>query len=134
VADQARDAIAAAGLAERCEAIGGDFFSAVPCGADLHLVKFILHDWDDERSVALLSECRRALTGGGRLLVIEAVIAPGNSPSYAKTQDVNMLINLGGRERTEAEYRELMRASRFELTRSIPVLGEIHMIEGTPTS
>lgn len=134
VADQARRAIAAAGLDGRCEAVGGDFFAEVPSGADVHLMKFILHDWDDERAVALLSECRRAIGDGGRLLVIETLIPTGNSPSYAKTQDINMLINLGGQERTEAGFRELLRASGFELTRTIPVLGEIHVIEGIPVS
>jgi SAM-dependent methyltransferase len=133
VADRARSVIAAAGLAGRCEAIGGDFFSALPLEADLQLVKFILHDWDDERAVALLRECRRALAKGGRLLVIEAVIPLGNSPSYAKTQDINMLINLGGRERTAADYQELMTAAQFDLRRTIPVLGEIHILEATAT-
>jgi hypothetical protein len=132
VADQARDALAAAGLDGRCKAVGGDFFTEVPSGADVHLLKFILHDWDDERAVALLSECRRAMCRGGRLLVVETLIPPGNSPSYAKTQDINMLINLGGRERTKAGFKELMYASGFELTRTIPVLGEIHIIEGIP--
>jgi hypothetical protein len=71
--------------------------------------------------------------GGGRLLVVEAIVPSGNEPSFAKTQDINMLINVGGSERTEAEYRALYKAAGFELTRSIPVMGELHIIEGVPS-
>jgi hypothetical protein len=132
VAAVARQAIEAAGLTGRCEAVGGDFFAAVPEGGDAYLVKFVLHDWDDERCVAILRACRRAVPAGGRLLVIELLIPPGNLPSFAKSQDVNMLANLGGRERTEAEYRALYAAAGFDLTRTIPALGELHVIEGIP--
>lgn len=132
VMEDARRAIAAAGLSGRCKAVGGDFFAAVPEGGDAYLLKLILHDWDDERSVAILRACRRALPAGGRLLVVELAIPAGNGRSFAKTQDVNMLINLGGRERTEAEYRLLFSAAGFELTGTTPVLGELHIIEGIP--
>ena len=132
VAAGARQAIEAAGLAGRCEAVGGDFFAAVPEGGDAYLVKFILHDWDDERCVAILRACRRAVPADGRLLVIELLIPPGDAPSFAKSQDVNMLVNLGGRERTEAEYRALYAAAGFALTRTIPAQGELHVIEGLP--
>jgi hypothetical protein len=69
----------------------------------------------------------------GRLLVVEAVIPPGNDLSFGKTQDINMLINLSGRERTEAEYGELYKSAGFELTRCIPIMGELHIIEGVPS-
>jgi len=128
----AKEAVAAAGLSGRCEVVAGDFFAAVPGGGDAYVLKYILHDWDDERSVAILRTCRRAVPAGGRLLVVEQFIPPGNAPSFAKTQDVNMLINAGGRERTEAEYRALYAAAGFNLIRSIPVLGELHVIEGIP--
>ena len=128
----AREAIAAAGLTGRCEAVGGDFFEAVPEGGDAYLLKFILHDWDDERSVAILRTCRRAIPPNGRLLVVELLLPPGNAPSLAKTQDVNMLINLGGQERTEAGYRALFAAAGFDLSRTIPVQGELRVIEGIP--
>jgi predicted O-methyltransferase YrrM len=128
----AREAIAAAGLSERCAAVGGDFFAAVPDGGDAYLLKFILHDWDDARSTAILGACRRAMPAGGRLLVVESLLPPGNAPSFAKSQDVNMLANLGGRERTEAEYRALYAAAGFTLTSTIPAHGELHVIEGVP--
>ena len=132
VAARAEEAIAAAGLADRCQAVAGDFFVAVPEGGEAYLLKYILHDWDDERSTAILRACRQAMAADGRLLVIEFLIPPGNAPSYAKSQDVNMLTNLGGRERTTAEYAALFTAAGFTLTETIPLLGELHLIEGTP--
>jgi len=132
VAAGAREAIAAAGLADRCEVVGGDFFAAVPDGGDAYVLKFILHDWDDERSMAILRACRHAMPHDGRLLVIELLVPQGNAPSFAKTQDVNMLINLGGWERTEAEHRALYAAAGFDLTRAIPAQGELHILEGVP--
>jgi hypothetical protein len=132
VVDDARAAIAAAGLSDRCATVGGDFFATVPNGGDAYLLKYILHDWDDERSVTILRACRRAVPQHGRLLVVELLVPSGNAPSYAKTQDVNMLINLGGRERTVAEYRALFTTAGFDLTRTVPVTGELHVIEGRP--
>lgn len=132
VSADAREAIEAAGLTGRCQVVGGDFFVAVPDGGDAYLLKYVLHDWDDERSVAILRACRRAIPSSGRLLVVELLVPPGNAPSFAKTQDVNMLINLGGRERTEAEYRQLFAGAGFDLTRIVPVQGELHVIEGIP--
>jgi ubiquinone/menaquinone biosynthesis C-methylase UbiE len=132
VAAGARQAIEAAGLTGRCEAIGGDFFAAVPEGCDAYLLKSVLHDWDDERCDAILRACRRAVPADGRLLVVEMLVPPGNEPSFAKSQDVNMLVNLGGRERTEAEYRALYAAAGFTLSRIIPAQGEMHVIEGIP--
>jgi hypothetical protein len=132
VAARAEEAIAAAGLADRCQAVAGDFFVAVPEGGEAYLLKYILHDWDDERSIAILRACRQAIPADGRLLIVEFLIPPGNGPSYAKSQDVNMLTNLGGRERTTAEYAALFTAAGFTLTETIPLLGELHLIEGTP--
>jgi hypothetical protein len=132
VAARAEEAIDAAGLADRCQAVGGDFFVAVPEGGEDYLLKYILHDWDDERCVAILRVCRHAMAADGRLLVIELLIPPGDSPSYAKSQDVNMLTNLGGRERTVEEYGTLFTAAGFALTETIPIQGELHLIEGAP--
>jgi predicted O-methyltransferase YrrM len=126
----AREAIAAAGLSDRCEAVGGDFFQAVPEGGDAYLLKFILHDWDDERCVSILRACRRAIRADGRVLVIEFVLNARNTPSFATTQDINMLINLGGQERTEAEYGALFTTAGFELTTTVQVLGDMRILEG----
>jgi hypothetical protein len=132
VAEEATAAIVAAGLGERCAGVGGDFFDSVPGGHDAYMLKYILHDWDDQECKAILRSCRKAMGAGARLLVVEAVIPPGNAPSFGKTQDINMLINVGGQERTEAEYRALYDAAGFELTRCLPILGELHIIEGVP--
>ncbi len=132
VAAAAQEAIAAAGLSGRCTVVGGDFFAAVPAGGDAYLLKFILHDWDDDRCVAILRACRLVVPVEGRLLVIELLIPPGDGPSFAKSQDVNMLVNLGGRERTEAEYRALFHAAGFDLRRTIRAAGELRVIDGIP--
>src|SRR3954471_6727171 len=116
----AEEAIAAEGLAERCELVSGDFFAAVPEGADLHLLKQIVHDWDDERATQLLRTCHRALAPGGKLLLVEMVIPSDNRPSPAQAMDLNMMVVLGGRERTEEEYQHLLRTAGFRLERVIP--------------
>ncbi len=116
VAPGARAYLAKLGLADRCEVVGGDFFAAVPEGGDAYTMKMILHDWDDAKSVAILKNIRRACKPHTALLVLEAVIPEGNTPSPGKFLDINMLVMTGGRERTEAEYRALFKAGGFELT------------------
>jgi hypothetical protein len=96
VAAQAARTRDTAGLTSRCQAIGADFVVAVPAGGDAGLLKQILHDWDDERSVAILQTCRQAMTAHGRRRVIEFLIPSGKAPSYAKCLDVNILANLSG--------------------------------------
>jgi hypothetical protein len=115
VVAEARPVIEAAGLAERCELVGGDFFEAALPGADTYLLAQILHDWDDERAAAILRNCRRSITDGGRLLVLELILPEGDQPSYAKVIDLIMLTLLGGRERTRAEWESLLREGGFEL-------------------
>jgi SAM-dependent methyltransferase len=119
VADRARERLAGAGLGARCECVGGDFFDAVPAGADHYVLSRVLHDWDDEPAGRILAACRRALPAGGRLLVVEALLperaadAPG-----AITMDLHMLVLLGARERTEAEYRALLATAGLRLARA----------------
>jgi hypothetical protein len=133
VAADAQRAIEAAGLRQRAEAVGGSFFVSVPTGGDVYLLKSVLHDWDDADCLTILRACRQAMSSGGRLLVIELLIPSGNGPSFAKSQDVNMLATLGGRERTAAEYGALLRAAGFTLARAIPALDEWYVMEGIPT-
>ena len=127
----AGDAIAAEGLSQRCELVSGDFFEEVPAGADLHLLKQIVHDWDDERAIRLLQNCHRALAPGGKVLLVEMVVPADNRPSPAQAMDLNMLVLLGGRERTEAEYRELLGAAGFRLERVIPTHSPFGVLEAT---
>ncbi len=132
VAEDARHSIAEAGLSDRCRGEGGDMFATIPGGADAYLLKYVLHDWSDERCIAILQNCRHAVPPDGRVLVIEQVLPSGNEPSFAKTQDANMLINVGGQERTVGEYSGLFDAAGFQLTQAVPALGELHILEASP--
>ena len=132
VVERARAEIEAAGLADRCEVVGGSFFEAVPGGADAYLLRHIIHDWDDEKAAAILRNVRRAMGEGARLLVVEGVIPPGNEPSFGKLLDLTMLVIPGGLERTEEEYRRLYEAAGFRLTRIVPTAAEVSVIEGEP--
>jgi hypothetical protein len=115
----------AQGLAERCRVVAGDFFEAVPEGADLYLFSRVLHDWDDDQCLSILKNCRQAIAESGRILIIERLI-PG---SYALASDVNMLAVTTGRERSEAEFAELLTSSGFELTKVIPLPLETNIVE-----
>jgi ubiquinone/menaquinone biosynthesis C-methylase UbiE len=128
----ARPRLTAAAVTDRCDAIAGDFFAAVPDGGDSYLLKHILHDWDDERCLAILTNCRRVMTSEGRLLVVEVIIPPNNAPDYGKYLDLNMLVLYTGRERTEAEYRQLFEATGFALARVVATPSEVSVIEGRP--
>jgi hypothetical protein len=123
VVDGAKKAIAEAGLTARCEAAGGDFFHAVP-DADAQIMSFILHDWDDARSLALLKNCRAK-----KLLVVELVVAEGNAPSFGKIIDMEMLAFTGGIERTEKEYRALLQQAGYRLERVIPTHSPCSLLE-----
>jgi len=120
-----------AGASDRCQLIEGDFFTSIPFGGDLYLLKHVIHDWDDEKAIAILRNCRRAMGQKGKLLVIERVIHPGNEPAFGKLLDLQMLImTSGGRERTEEEFRELFKTAGFELTKITPTPEDISLLEG----
>jgi hypothetical protein len=135
-AERAVTAIAASGLSERCRAVTGDFFKEVPRGGDAYVLKHVIHDWDDERATAILRNCRRAMTAGGTLLIVEGVYPPRIDQSLAgrgaAANDVNMLVNTGGRQRSEAEFRTLYDAAGFTLTRIVPTPARVAVIEGRP--
>ncbi len=134
VVEGARGRLGAAGLLDRCELVGGDFFESAPRGGDAYLLKHVLHDWDDERAVAILRSCYRAMARGARLLVVEIVIPPGNGPSFGKMLDLQMLVMYhGGRERTQAEYAALFAAAGFELARVVPTASLANVLEGART-
>ena len=121
-----------AGVADRCEVVGGSFFEAVPEGGDVYLLKIILHDWDDAQATAILRTCRRAMPETARVVVVERVLAPGNAPDPAKLVDLTMLVMVGGRERTAAEFATLYQAAGFRLTRVLPTTAGVSLIEGQP--
>jgi SAM-dependent methyltransferase len=114
--------------------VGGDFFESVPTGADLHLIKLVMHNWDDEQAGRLLRNCRRALAPGGKLLLVEMILPEDNRPSVAQPMDLNMLILFRGRERTEAELRGLRAEAGFRVERMIPTRGPLGVIEATPSA
>jgi hypothetical protein len=95
-------------------------------------MKWILHDWDDEQSTRILKNIRRAVADDGRLLVIEAVIPANDEPHFGKFIDLNMLVMTGGRERTEEEFRALLAAADFRLTRVVPTPSPVSVIEAVP--
>lgn len=122
------------GVAERCRVIPGDFFRAVPEAADAYILKFVIHDWDDSRSVSILRNCRRAMHPASRILLIERIV-PERMRATALDQriamgDMNMLAMPGGQERTELQYRTLFSEAGLAVDRIIPLPGsEISMIE-----
>jgi SAM-dependent methyltransferase len=117
-------------VGDRCDIVSGDFFEGVPAGADAYLLSGIVHDWDDEAAVTILRNCRRAIRPDGRLLLVETVLSPSSDPSRA-LMDVLMMILTGGRERTEAEFRSLLREAGFALTQVVPTPGA-SILESTP--
>ncbi len=119
-------------IAVRCEFVGGDFFKAVPAGGDLYVMKHILHDWNDGRANKILNNCRRAMAGRGKLLVVDYMICRRNQPCFAKQGDINMMVRTGGRNRTEKEYRDLFAKSGFDTARAIRSVGELSLIEALP--
>ena len=130
VIEGARRRIEAEGIADRCEVIAGDFFESVPSGGDAYILKWIIHDWSDERAIAILRNCHRVMTEYGKLLLVEAVVPRSSEPHFSKFIDLNMLVMTGGRERTEHEYRTLLEASGFRLTRIIATESPMSVIEG----
>jgi hypothetical protein len=129
----AREQIESAGMSERCELVIGDFFDEVPSGGDAYIMSFILHGWDDERDVMILKNCHRAMPGHAKLLAVETLVPPGNEPGLGKFMDLNvMVMRVGARERTEAEYRDLLIRGGFKLIRVIPTPGLQSVLEAVP--
>src|SRR5580704_7302369 len=137
VADGARKNIAALGLSERCDVVAGDFFESVPAGADAYILKSVIHDWNHERTVTILQNCRLAMRPSGKLLLVELVL-PSRVDQSLRNQigtgsDINMLVNAGGRERTDSDFAELFAAAGFKLARIVPVEGSlVSVLEGVP--
>jgi hypothetical protein len=130
VAQRAKAHIQAAGLADRCQVISGSFMEAVPTGADAYMMRHVIHDWDDEKSVTILKNIHRSMDKDGKLLLGEYILPPGNTASMARGSDLVMLVISGGQERTEEEFRALYERAGFCLTRIVPTKVGICMIEG----
>ena len=128
VAQGAREALAAAGLAGRCDVVSGDFFQGVPQG-DLYMLKHVLHDWSDEQATTILTNVAKAMRPGARVLLVEMVIPEDDRPSVAPLMDLNMLALLPGRERTQAEYESLLASAGLRLRRVVETRSPFHVLE-----
>jgi len=129
VIERAQANLEAAGVADRCQTAAGSFFESIPPGADAYLLRHIIHDWTDEQSQTILTNCRQAMQSGSRLLIVECVIPPGNDFHFGKLLDLTMLTLPGGKERTADEFRRLLADSGLQLTRIVTTENEICVIE-----
>jgi hypothetical protein len=116
----------------RCSYLAGDFFTSVPQGADAYILCGVIHDWDDSRAITILRNCRRAMADKAKLLLVDMVVPHTDARSFSKLLDLNMLAMTGGRERTTAEFRALLDAADYKLTRIIPTMAPQSIIEAVP--
>jgi O-methyltransferase domain/Dimerisation domain len=129
VREGAEATVEAAGLQGRCSFAAGSFFEEVPSSADAYVLSQILHDWNDEDAASILRVCREAVADRSRLLLVEAVLEAGDEPDWGKWLDLHMLVLLGGKERTEPEWRTLLAAGGFEI---LPLGQGDFLVEATP--
>jgi hypothetical protein len=132
VLERAQARIESRGLKDRCRLEPIDFFKSVPSGGDAYVLSHVIHDWTDAESAIILSHCRRAIARGGRVLIVETVMRPGNTPDSVKLLDIAMLVMPGGQERTEEEYRALLGQTGFRLARVVPTNSSVSVVEGIP--
>lgn len=124
--------LTAAGVRQRCRLMPGNFFDSIPKGGDLYLLSNIVHDWDDKRALRILQNLRASMAQDATVLLLETVLPEHGQPSHAAMADVNMMVLLTGRERTEEQYRSLLGAADLRLTRVIPVSERVSLIEARP--
>ncbi len=134
---QADATLDAAGVAERCAIRAGDFCAAAPEGAELYILKSVLQDWDDDRVSVILGLIRKAVSDDGRLLIVEPVLpeqVDTSAPATMYLGDLNMLVNLGGRQRTRADLQRLCEKADFTLhdATRLPPPVSLSMLEATP--
>jgi len=118
----------------RMEVISGNFFESVPTGADAYLLRFILHDWADAEAALILGSLRRAMKSTARLMVIESAIPEGPSFHFGKWTDLQMLVAVKGRERTETEYRALLTGAGFDLQEVVATASPLSLLVAKPVT
>jgi hypothetical protein len=122
-------------VAQRLEYVGGNMFDAVPAGADVYIMKHIIHDWDDASCIKLLQNCKAAMVPGGRILCVDAVIPPmgDTSGTPAKLMDLNMLVHIPGRERTIEQWTDLYTRAGLRVASVTPLHDNFgtSVVEGT---
>jgi hypothetical protein len=119
-------------LAARCTIVGGDFFEEVPAGGDAYVLKWIVHDWEDDEARAILRTCRAATADDAALLIVERVLEGPNDEPFSRFSDLNMLVGPGGRERTLDEYERLLEETGFALVGCSPTASDFCVIEAEP--
>jgi ubiquinone/menaquinone biosynthesis C-methylase UbiE len=129
VIDRARNNMSASGLSNRCELVSGNFFDSVVKGGDAYIMRHILHDWSDDDAVTILTNCRKSMNAGGKVLVVEAVIQEGNEPSPFKLLDLTMLL-IGGKERTKSQFENIFSKAGLKLNRIVPFQHDLSVVEG----
>ena len=101
----------------------------MPAGGDAYVLSHIIHDWNEDQCLTILGHCRKAMAPDGRLLIVETVLPPGDTPHQGKVQDMVMLVVPGGQERTEAEYADLFGKAGFKLSRVVPTDSIVSIVE-----
>jgi O-methyltransferase domain len=122
--------VTAPGIAGRCTLVAGDMFESVPKDADAYLLKYILHNWDDEHCLRILTNCRDAMNEKGRILIADPVIPPGDAPGWGKLLDIQMMVVVPGKERTREEFAALFARAGLRLTRIITTNCPVSLVEG----
>lgn len=124
--------LADAGVADRCAIEPGDLFGPLPAGGDAYILKHIVHDWPEPKVLEILKNVREAISPDGRLLIIEMVPPPGNGQHPGKLVDLWLMLLVGGRERTAAQYADLFAGVGFKLERVVPTAASISIVEARP--
>ncbi|MBO0676980.1 hydroxyneurosporene methyltransferase [Mycolicibacterium sp. S2-37] len=132
VVQNAGPTFTAAGVADRASTVGGSFMESVPDGGDAYVLKNIIHDWQDEDAVRILRNIRTAIGAGGKLLLLEMVLPERADSFIGHLLDLEMLVAAGGRERTRAEYANLLSRSGFRLTRVVDTVTPLSIVEAEP--
>jgi hypothetical protein len=131
VVEGATQHLNAEGLSGRCQCLATNMFKQVPTGGEVYLLSRVIHDWNDARAEIILKNCRRAMSEGGRILLVESLLPPANTPHLSHLADLEMLVmSSGGKERSEREYYALYEAAGFRLTRVIPTSSPWSIVEG----
>jgi hypothetical protein len=121
------------GLTDRVKIESGSFFDQVPGGGDAYLLSHIIHDWSESQCLTILGNVRKAMNPGGKVLLVEMVLPPGNDPHPGKMLDIMMLVGPGGQERTEVEYRALLEKAKLRMTRVVPTASPVSVVEAVQT-
>lgn len=132
VVAEARTLLAGRGMDDRIATQAGNFFESVPAGFDAYILSHVIHDWDDDQAVQILTNCRNAMQADSRLLILEWVLPEGDTPHVAKVVDINMMMLMGGEERTGKQYGRLLDKAGIRMTRIIPTACECSIVEAVP--